>query len=267
VLAVKDQNLSVRQVLSGLADFNRTEFKAWNLAVKQDKITDYQLVVVSGIPTLNEAMSYFRKVVTTRSLFAPLGQTTYRNFLITSENLVRMVKEGKVDEYLEFFRNNYIQRGQTPASSNTVPSQPKVTAPASTVQESASPVKSEYSGPYNPKTDGDHRFVFVLLKEGYDKAKFIEGITRFANAENAVLKTEEAPLDNLRIIVSVNGLKSRELGMSFTSKITQDRSLFEPLGNSVYRNFLISEQNYSIFLKEKNINDYTNYYKQFYLGQ
>jgi hypothetical protein len=117
VLAVKDSRMSLRQVLTGFAQFNSDEFKDWNLSSELKQAGDYQLLVVKGIPSLNEAMSYFRKVVITRSLFEPLGQTTYRNFLITGENLQKLAEENKVEDYIEFFRTNYIQR--SPAQQQT----------------------------------------------------------------------------------------------------------------------------------------------------
>lgn len=275
VLAVKDLNLPLRQVITGFSDFNRNEFKGFNLVVKQDKITDYQLVIISGIPSLNESMSYFRKVVTTRSLFEPLGQTTYRNFLITDDNLKKLLKDGKVDNYLEFFRNNYIQRGKSTSTPPTTPapanSQPPTENNAKTPKTDAAAVqpKPEYTGPYQSNVaNAPHRFVFVLQHDGYDKPKFVEGISAFNNANSfSALKIEEIPLDNIRLIISVSGIKDKEQGLAYLSLITKDRTLFAPLGNTTYRNFLISEQNLGIFLKEKNITDYVNFFKQFYLGQ
>jgi hypothetical protein len=110
VLAVKDKNMSMRPVLNGFAQFNRSEFRVWNLALQLKQTDDYQLMVIKGIPSLNESMSYFRKAVLTRTLFDPLGRATYRNFLITDENLQKLIDENKVDDYIEFFRVNYTQR-------------------------------------------------------------------------------------------------------------------------------------------------------------
>jgi outer membrane protein assembly factor BamD (BamD/ComL family) len=121
VIAIQDKNMSTRQLLTDFAQFNRNEFRVWNLALQLKQAGDYQLLVINGIPTLNESMSYFRKVVVTRDLFNPLGQATYRNFLITNENLQKLIEQNKVDEYLDFFRTNYIQRApaQTGTTANT----------------------------------------------------------------------------------------------------------------------------------------------------
>jgi hypothetical protein len=49
--------------------------------------------------------------------------------------------------------------------------------------------------------------------------------------------------------------------------VVNTRSLFTPLGEANYRNFLISEGNFEIFLEEKNILDYMEFYKRIYLGE
>ena len=274
VLAVKDPNLSLRPVLNGFAQFNRSEFRVWNLALQLKSTKDYQLMIVKGIPSLNESMSYFRKVVITRSLFEPLGQTTYRNFLITDENLQKVMEENKVDEYMDFFRSKYIQRGQSQSgaggSSATRTNQPAQNE-TDTAKSATEPVKENMQSvesPYDENVEGAHLFVFVIPIEGIDKNAFISGLNQYNNSNypNGGLKIEEKPLDDFRQVVAISGLSSREDAMKYFSNLVQDRDLYAPLGNAVYRNFLITTQNFNIFQKEKNIVDYMNFYKRIYLN-
>lgn len=274
VLAVKDKNLSMRAVLNGFAQFNRSEFRIWNLALQLKSTPDYQLMVVKGIPSLNESMSYFRKVVVNRGLFDPLGQTTYRNFLITDENLQKLIEENNIEEYLNFFRSNYIQRGSSQSEPGKPSSESTTTqgAPSNTTkaQPEAQPVEKtteQTESPYSENIDEAHLFVFVIPKEGIDKAAFINGLEQYnqSNYADTGLKIEEKPLDDFRQIVAISGLKSKEDAMKYFSQLVQDRDLYKPLGNSVYRNFLISAGNFNVFMKEKNIADYMNFYKRVYL--
>jgi len=267
VLAIQDKNLSTRQLLTDFAQFNRNEFRLWNLALQLKQAGDYQLLVVNGIPTLNEAMSYFRKVVVTRSLFNSLGQATYRNFLVTGENLQKMIEQEKVDDYLDFFRTNYIQRlpAQTGTTSTAVPAN---TAGTQTTAET--PVKSaKYDGPYNENIEGKQDFVFVIPRLDIDQPAFISGIEQFnlASYANLQLKVEVIPLDEIRQILRISGLPDKETASLYFSKVVNNRNLYIPLRQGNYRNFLITEPNFEIFLKEKNILDYIDFYKRFYLGQ
>ena len=267
VLAVKDTRMSLRQALNGFAQFNREEFRNWNLATEVKPSGDYQLMVVQGIPSLNEAMSYFRKVVITRSLFEPLGQTIYRNFLITEENLEKLNEEKKVEEYIDFFRNNYIQRSpaqQTRPAEQT--QQPVQTAEVAA--DEPEETSETYSGPYSTEIEKPHYFVFVIPSQGVDKTQFISGIEQFnGEFEGENLQIEEAAIDEYRVAIIISGLPDREAATRYSRTVVQNRELYAPLGAATYRNFLISTENFEIFLQEKNINEYTDFYKQIYLGE
>lgn len=270
VIAIQDKKLSTRQLLTDFAKFNQNEFRIWNLALQLKQTDGYQLLVINGIPTLNESMSYFRKVVVTRSLFESLGRSVYRNFLITNENLQKLVAENKVDDYLDFFRSNYIQRSATSIKNNT-PSQtaPTTNQTAAQPAEDAAPKPTAYSGPYSEDISGEHYFVFVIPRLDIDQPAFISGLDQFnqANYANLSLKVEVRPLDDIRQIVLISGLTDKETAMPYFTKVTNNRSLYAPLRNGNYRNFLISKSNYEIFVKEKNIIDYMDFYKRIYLGQ
>lgn len=273
VLAVKDPKLSLRQVMTEFSQFNRSEFRIWNLALQLKPIDEYQLLVIKGVPSLNESMSYFRRVVVTRSLFEPLGRTTYRNFLITDENLQKLMDENMVDEYMDFFRSNYIQGNQNQQNGSTS------TAPATPVQNeniTQQPVEEfqleesiEIESAYNKNVEGSHLFVFVVPLEGINKTDFINGIQQYNNDNysNIQLKLEEKPLDNFRQIIAISGLPDKESALKYSGTLVQNRDLYDPLGDANYRNFLISKENLDVFLTEKNIVEYMDFYKQIYLNQ
>jgi len=273
VLAVKNPDFSLRQTLRGFADFNRDEFRLWNLALQLKQSGDYQLLIAQGIPTLNESMSYFRKVVISRDLFEPLGRTTYRNFLITEENLQTLIDEEAVEDYMDFFRNNYINRSQSQQSS---PSPGQTTEPGETQgTENAEPMAEEapepesYSGPYDENIDKPHHFVFVIPKTGIDKAAFVEGISQFNAASNDAgdLTVKDQSLDEFRQAIVISGFPDSESATRYFRTIVQNRDLYAPLGEATYRNFLITTENFDVFLQEKNIADYMNFYKQIYLEE
>ena len=278
VIAIKDKGLSTRQLLNDFSQFNRNEFRVWNLALQLKQSGDYQLMVVNGIPSLNESMSYFRKVVVTRSLFSSLGQATYRNFLITNENLQKLIDQNKVDDYLEFFRSNYIQR--TPSASGTQPKTDDTTTSQNQGQQTkgnqtadtktADAIQSkEYTGAYDKNIEGGQYFVFVIPRIDIDQPAFIKGIEAYNQASfaNLSLKIDVIPLDDIRQILRITGLPDKENARLYFSKTTNNRDLYIPLRQGNYRNFLITESNFVIFLREKNITAYMDFYKRFYLGQ
>jgi tetratricopeptide (TPR) repeat protein len=269
VLAVKNPDFSMRQVLRGFAEFNQNEFKAWNLGVQLKSSGDYRMLIVEGIPALNESMSYFRKVVITRSLFEPLGQATYRNFLITGDNLKTILDEEKVEDYIDFFRNNYIQRNQNQDRDNKSSSQTAETSETIEEQEveNIESQSTEYIGPYSSDTGKSNYIVFVVPKEGIDKISFMNNIKQFNEVieSDSPLTVDERSLDDFRDVIVISGQSDKETAMRYFRNIIQNRDLFTPLGDAVYRNFLITKENFDIFLKKNNITEYMDFYKQNYL--
>ena len=57
ILAVQDKGISLRSTQRAFAEFNRNEFKAWNLGVRVRQLNEYQLITVNGIPSLNKSLS------------------------------------------------------------------------------------------------------------------------------------------------------------------------------------------------------------------
>ncbi len=270
VLALKDKGMSMRTLLREFTDFNRDNFRAWNLGTQVKQTEEYQLMVVESIPSLNEAMSYFRRVVLNRGLFEPLGQASYRNFLITEENLQTLIDKDKVDEYITFFRNNYIQRrtDQSSSSSGATQTSGSTTSGATTDQAETTQETKAYDGPYNENVDGAHKIVFVVPKQGIVKQAFISGLNNF-NAENfpgSGFNVTDQSLDDFRQLIIIDGIPDKGTAQQYFGAVKINRDLFDPLGTAEYRNFLISNENFNTFLQEKNIIDYMDFYKKVYLA-
>lgn len=264
VLAVMDKNLSLRPLLNQFAEFNREKFRIWNLALQLKQSGDFQLMVVKGLPGYNESMSYFRQVIMERSLFGSLGQTIYRNFIITDNNLDQLISNGEVDKYMDFFRSNYIQKAGRAGDT-------EITPPASPAKTGTGPATAGpgagYAGPYDTAVDQPHYFLLVVPKEGFSKTELTGMIRRFNENEMKLtsLSIDETELDEFRSIIRIGRLNDKTIATDYLKKITADRNIFAPLENSDYRNFIISSGNYDLFLLRKNITEYMDFYKKLYL--
>src|SRR5690606_29825713 len=118
-----------------------------------------------------------------------------------------------------------------------------------------------YSGPYSTEIESEHLFVFVIPSSGVDKAQFIEGLEEYnRSASDANLAIREVPVDEFRTAVAREGLPDLESAPRFSGMLVQNRALYEPLGEETYRNFLISPENFDVFLQEKNITEYMEFY-------
>jgi tetratricopeptide (TPR) repeat protein len=273
VIAVMDKNLSLRPLLNQFADFNRQEFRVWNLALQIRQANDYQFVIIRGLPGYTESLSYFRRVIMERTLFGTLGQTSYRNFIITEKNLGRLVENGAVDTYMDFFRSNYIQRaGQVPSTPAPVPP-PGTDIPErqtqTTQQTPSAATQTDDTGHYRVQSDKPHLFVLVVPSEGFNKEQLLQNLRSFNNSGYASLKlaVSESPLDDFRILILVAGLNDLNSARNYMQQLVRDRDIFVPLENSDYRNFIITQENLDIFNSRRNITEYMNFYRQNYLDQ
>lgn len=270
VLAVKNPQIPMQRVQAGFVQYNDSAFNTWNLSAEMDRAGDYQLLIIKGIPSFSEGMSYFRQVVMKRSLFRPLGQATYRNFVITPENLQQLIEEEGVEDYIGFFRKYYIQS----ASSGTAPT-PVAEDTGRPAKEDTPPTPEDaveqpeaYTGPYSTDRQTAHLFVFVIPSSGVDKALFMQGLDSYnKTAPVKGLTIREVPVDEFRTAIVVDGLKSLESAQNYSQEVVRNRTLYDPLGSATYRNFLISHENFDVFLREKNIAEYMDFYKQVYLNQ
>jgi hypothetical protein len=271
VTAVKDRNLTLRPMLLQFADFNRDQFRTWNLALQIKQAGEYQLVIVKGIPGYAESMSYFRKVITERSLFRTLGQTTYRNFLINEANLIKIMEKGDVDPYLEFFRTNYIQK----AGPTTLPSSGQVnadvilpgTTQAATVNPGTPPVGA-YSGPYQNSPESVHRFVLIFPSEVVNQEPILAQIRQFNSKTFGALNLTltQSKLDENRQMILVDGLGNQEAAKVYFRQAVNAREIYALLGDATYRNFIITPANFDIFLVRKNIAEYLDFFRITYLN-
>jgi predicted Zn-dependent protease len=265
VLGVKDKNLSLRPLLMQFADFNRDQFKTWNLALQIKQAGEYQFVVVKGLPGYVESMSYFRKVIMERSLFKSLGQSTYRNFITTESNLGKILQKGEVDPYLEYFRKNYIQSaGQ---KTNMIPEQTSSVKATGITAAKTDTVSGVYTGPYQVDMENPHSFVLIVPLQGFDKADMLSELKKFNDSgfRELNLTITEKQLDDIRNMIRVEGLGNITQATGYFRQVVGNRDIFTPLGNASYRNFIITPANFEIFLQRKNITEYLDFYKKVYL--
>ncbi len=151
------------------------------------------------------------------------------------------------------------------ASSSNTSSQKEKTDESADNQNTAK--EDTASKIYDNNIEGKHKFVFVIPQKGVDKKQFLDNIKNFNNSNYADLKIEikESSLDNIRQLITLSGFDDKESAMRYFKTIVQNRDLYKPLGKASYRNFLISDKNYKIFLQDKNIKSYIDFYKQTYL--
>jgi len=275
VVAVNDPSFSMKQLMSGLSDFNRKNYKGSGLKIDQEKFEGYRLVVVKSFANKNEALQYFTKVVTTRDLFSSLGTMSYRNFLISDGNLARLIETGSLENYMNFFSDVYLKglpsadSGQTeeqiPAG-ETVAEQTNTNRPE---PQATAPEKTAYTGPFSTEMNTAHVFVLLIPQSGVNKKAITEAIQKFnsTNYAGQNLKVSESPFGTNQLMIKTEGLTDDIKALEYLTEIINDQRIFQPIEDIDYRNFIISEENLKILSAQKDVAAYMNFYKRFYLNR
>jgi len=201
------------------------------------------------LKTKNEAIGYFIKAVAARKFFKSLDTLSYRNFIITDANLKKLTETGKISEYLNYFKIKYIETN-TDVNSST-----------------AAPIA--YTGPYKQDVSGIQSFALIVPKEEANADQLAASINQFnlKNYAQLSLKLSSGMLDDFRIYVKVEGFQNMQSGLEYLRSIAKDQSVYGPIQNASYRNFIITPENELIFKQSKNILTYMEFYKKFYLKQ
>lgn len=262
VIAVDDQKFDLRALMPGFSSYHLSQFSDLDLTIEQRTFGNYQLMLIKSLEDIREAMEYFHKVVANRKLYESLETRSYRNFVISEPNLEKMIEESSIPAYIEFFREYYISGNF--AETKSQESQVEIIE-----EKPAGPKEPEYNGAFNTKVAGEQLFVLIIPKEGVEK-EVIKSAIQSHNEKNFPtmgLEVEENDFGAENLILKVSGIADKESGMNYLRNLVRDQQVYQPLMEVNYRNFVISPTNYSLFLDNRDINDYLELYKAFYLNQ
>lgn len=210
--------------------------------LKEQYDADLNMIVVNNIGSKDDAMNYFRKLIADETVYSQLENIEYRNFIISEENFKKFYVEKTLFPYMDFFKENYLDV--------------KVTAP---VKKEKKKVEDNL---YRYNENLPHYFALVYDTENVNKKQLLAGIKRY---NTRTLQIEVRRLDDQREVLLVTNMRNKKQAMMYFRAIVTNRDLFEPVEKVGYRNFVISDENMEVFLKDKDSDKYLQFFKENYL--
>ncbi len=117
-------------------------------------------------------------------------------------------------------------------------------------------------------SEGEHMFILLVPKRSnINQLKF--NIISFNVDEfiDANLNVTNQPYNDYIEMITCTGLKDRKAAIRYFNLISKESKVFAGLKPNDYQMFVISIDNFAIFLSEKSIPDYLNFFKANYLNQ
>jgi hypothetical protein len=272
-----------------LANYNLDYYTSTDFdieAINLDNKT--QFVVVRSLPNKEEGLIYFRSLIRKRNVFQSLKGVEYANFVTSSSNYRIMIEEKSYLDYLNFFTRNYsayiganipvdelpspevllsnvrkkeepVEKGKFVLIDQPVAVQDTATK---TLSQAVGPQKVEYKGPYLSKPGKDYNYALIFMKAQADANALTKAFETFnqTNFGSPTIKVSTESLDNNRGILIVSGLKELRAATVYFQKAGTDSSLSALIKGNTFRSFIISNENLPIFMKEKNLLLYMEYY-------
>ncbi len=132
--------------------------------------------------------------------------------------------------------------------------------------ENENPVIVENDGPYKFDENGEHYFVIVIPVQGSDINKSKSAVADFNTTfyNSAQLKVTNNLLDKNSHLILVKSFKKMDEATNYVTAFKSDGEKLVDINAAEYRSFLISKQNYITLFKNKDIDQYMDFYMQYY---
>jgi hypothetical protein len=106
LIFLKKQNDEAK-LIKAFESFNQNNYGSPSIKVTVEPLDDNRsILIVSGLGEKTSALAYLQKTVSDQSLKTLFEGSNFRNFIITSENLVIFKKEKNLIQYMDFFNQS-----------------------------------------------------------------------------------------------------------------------------------------------------------------
>ena len=108
ILIFPNKIRSVNQIKNGVTDFNKKYFGLEKLAFKNIFLDqNHQLIIISGFANMKKAMTYYGTIKNKGNLPQLVKGASYQHFAISDKNAKTFYKDKNIEEYQEYFKENY----------------------------------------------------------------------------------------------------------------------------------------------------------------
>ncbi len=108
VIVIPNGKGDINKMENQLSDFHNTYYSTSGMNTMAVPIGFSTLITVKTLKNKTEALAYHNLVLSKSEVFANIQKENCSMFVITSENLVKLIKNKNTEEYKTFFNKNYL---------------------------------------------------------------------------------------------------------------------------------------------------------------
>jgi hypothetical protein len=192
-----------------------------------------------------------------------IGKTSDVNTFKTALNEVitaypgTEVKKSAEDILAHIKSGDYLKRNAELAKSDGV--EPEIKSNNNVVDTSGISIYK-----YNEKSP--HLYIVLVENKKTDVNELKFNISDFNTDffSSTTLNVASILLDNNSHLITVKTLDDKKMGMKYFKAISTNQNVFKNLKQTEYRHFIISDENFVIFYKDKDVGKYLNFFKKNY---
>lgn len=202
---------------------------------KEDYDGEREMIIVKKVGVRESALEYMNAVMKNKEIYDKLNGIEHEAFIITESNQKTLLDNGFLDEYLKFFRDNYLKNSQ---------------------------MVGVEDGEFIYNKELSHKFV-LLYSNAVDPFKLKEVFEAF-NFAGLMMNNIKYSDDYDCMIVS--GFNNKDEAMRYFNTVVNNRKLFKPLRNTDYTNFIITDPNLEAMKEKQAVQNYLLFFKKYYLN-
>ncbi|MCD0487731.1 tetratricopeptide repeat protein [Pedobacter sp. MC2016-14] len=107
VVDVADASLTLSSSRFGIGQFNRGNFPEADLRHQLTEFDDDQLIYVGNFSNFEDAKAYAYGITPRLKQIMKVPENIYKSFIISKENFDKLNSRMLIDQYIEFYKNNY----------------------------------------------------------------------------------------------------------------------------------------------------------------
>ncbi|MDR0873863.1 MAG: tetratricopeptide repeat protein [Prevotellaceae bacterium] len=108
-LYIMSGDIDFEKLKTDIGKYNTENYPLLNLQITQAESGKQKIILIGTLPDAASAKSYLLRIVKDKNLFTGIQGATYRNLIITQENLDTMNRIGNPNVYLDFLREKYLK--------------------------------------------------------------------------------------------------------------------------------------------------------------